>query len=57
MPSHSKDINELLSFYKGKNTEERQKFIIKNLRVETDIVEDDPSDGSPEADSEEEAAA
>lgn len=33
-------INELLSYYMGKNTDERQKFIINNLRVEKDIVEE-----------------
>ena len=33
-------IEELLSFYMGKNTPTRQKFIIENLKVELDIVED-----------------
>lgn len=32
-------INDILSFYMGKNTPDRQKFIIKNLRIEEDIVE------------------
>ena len=32
-------INEILSFYMGKNTPERQKFIIDNLKVEKDINE------------------
>lgn len=38
----SKDftITELLSFYMGKNTPERQDFIIDNLRVEKDPVEE-----------------
>jgi len=31
--------NELLSFYMGKNTPDRQDFIIANLRVEKDLVE------------------
>jgi topoisomerase IV subunit B len=31
-------INELLSFYMGKNTPERQTFIIDNLKVEEDLV-------------------
>jgi len=31
-------IEELLEFYMGKNTPERQKFIIENLKVELDIV-------------------
>lgn len=30
-------VNETLSFYMGKNTPERQQFIINNLRVEEDI--------------------
>jgi topoisomerase-4 subunit B len=32
---------ELLSFYMGKNTQERQKFIIENLKVELDPVSND----------------
>ena len=32
-----KSIGELLSFYMGKNTPERQKFIINNLKVELDL--------------------
>jgi topoisomerase IV subunit B len=32
-------INQLLPFYMGKNTPERQEFIIENLRVEEDLVE------------------
>lgn len=31
--------NQLLSFYMGKNTPERQDFIIENLKVEKDLVE------------------
>ncbi len=34
-----KTIDELLSFYMGKNTPERQKFIIENLKVELDFIE------------------
>ncbi len=33
-------IGELLSYYMGKNTDERQKFIISNLRVERDLAEE-----------------
>ena len=33
-------IEELLSFYMGKNTPSRQEFIINNLKVELDIVEE-----------------
>ncbi len=32
-------IQELLSYYMGKNTQERQEFIIDNLRVELDVAE------------------
>ncbi|WP_178985233.1 DNA topoisomerase IV subunit B [Winogradskyella helgolandensis] len=34
-------IEELLSFYMGKNTPTRQEFIIDNLKVELDVVEED----------------
>ncbi len=34
-------INGYLEFYMGKNTPERQNFIIDNLRVEEDLVEED----------------
>jgi topoisomerase-4 subunit B len=33
-------IEELLKFYMGKNTPGRQEFIIKNLKVEVDLIED-----------------
>lgn len=33
-------IEEMLSFYMGKNTPDRQKFIIENLKVELDAVEE-----------------
>ena len=33
-----KGIHPLLEFYMGKNTPDRQQFIIKNLKVEKDIV-------------------
>ncbi len=34
-------IHQLLTFYMGKNTPDRQKFIIDNLRIEKDIVEEE----------------
>lgn len=34
-------VHELLDFYMGKNTTERQDFIIENLRIEEDIVEEE----------------
>lgn len=33
-------IKELLTFYMGKNTADRQKYIIDNLRVEADLIEE-----------------
>ncbi len=33
-------IEEMLSFYMGKNTPTRQEFIINNLKVELDVIED-----------------
>jgi topoisomerase-4 subunit B len=38
--SDNEDIKTLLSYYMGKNTMERQDFIINNLRVEKDLVEE-----------------
>ena len=32
-------IEEILTFYMGKNTPNRQEFIIENLKVEEDIIE------------------
>jgi len=40
MLDKSMSIEELLSFYMGKNTPDRQKFIIENLKVELDKVEE-----------------
>jgi topoisomerase-4 subunit B len=37
--NHLHDTDALLSFFMGKNTPERQEFIIGNLRVEKDLVE------------------
>lgn len=36
--SRKESVSELLSFYMGKNTPERQDFIIQNLRIEEDPV-------------------
>jgi topoisomerase-4 subunit B len=41
----------MLQFYMGKNTPDRQKFIIENLRVELDLV-----DGEEDTDASEEVA-
>jgi topoisomerase-4 subunit B len=37
--AHLPDSDLLLSFYMGKNTPDRQEFIIGNLKVEKDLVE------------------
>ncbi len=34
-------IEQMLQFYMGKNTPDRQKFIIENLKVEMDFIEDE----------------
>ncbi|NVJ86113.1 MAG: type IIA DNA topoisomerase subunit B [Algoriphagus sp.] len=47
-------IADLLGFYMGKNTPDRQNFIIKNLKVEKDLALDDPKN-EPEAEEEEAA--
>lgn len=39
MLDSSTSIEQLLSFYMGKNTPDRQEFIINNLKVEIDVVE------------------
>jgi topoisomerase IV subunit B len=39
MMDKSTSIEKLLEFYMGKNTPERQEFIIDNLKVELDVVE------------------
>lgn len=39
MMDRSTTIEQLLSFYMGKNTQDRQKFIMENLKVELDVVE------------------
>jgi topoisomerase IV subunit B len=33
-------IEDLLSFYMGKNTPDRQEFIIDNLKVELDLIQE-----------------
>jgi topoisomerase-4 subunit B len=40
-------VQDLLDFYMGKNTPERQEFIIGNLKIEKDIVSDDGENNSP----------
>ena len=45
-------IVDLLTFYMGKNTPDRQVFIIDNLRVEKDLALDDPKTEQEEVDAE-----
>ncbi|CAN1562253.1 GyrB Type IIA topoisomerase (DNA gyrase/topo II, topoisomerase IV), B subunit [Flavobacteriaceae bacterium] len=40
MMDKNTSIEQLLSFYMGKNTPDRQEFIIKNLKVEFDVLEE-----------------
>ena len=47
MLSKNASIDSILSYFMGKNTQERQDFIIENLRVEKDINEE-KTDGSEE---------
>jgi topoisomerase IV subunit B len=42
-------IADLLGFYMGKNTPDRQGFIIDNLKIEKDIVHEDPAQEEIEA--------
>ena len=39
MMDKNTSVEQLLSFYMGKNTPDRQDFIIKNLKVESDVIE------------------
>ena len=41
-------VEQLLSFYMGKNTPDRQKFIIENLKIELDLIEDEENGQKPE---------
>ena len=38
---HQHSLKDLMTFYMGKNTPERQEFIIRNLRVEQDLIAPD----------------
>ena len=40
MMDKNTSVEQLLSFYMGKNTPDRQEFIINNLKVELDVVEE-----------------
>ena len=36
-----KSIDEILNYYMGKNTPERQVFIIENLKLEEELIPDE----------------
>lgn len=40
MMDNNMSVEGLLEFYMGKNTPDRQEFIINNLKVELDLVEE-----------------
>lgn len=40
MLDREQSVQQMLEFYMGKNTPDRQKFIIENLKVEMDVVEE-----------------
>ena len=46
------NLDHVLSYYMGKNTPERQEFIIENLRVELDIAEEQESERGRKGESE-----
>lgn len=48
-------ILDLLEFYMGKNTPDRQDFIIKNLRIEEDIIDEEPDPRVDESNTKEDA--
>lgn len=54
MIGHDTSIEDILTFYMGKNTPERQKFIIENLKVEKDLAEELASAEEEMAEQEEE---
>ncbi len=42
LPPKSKTIHDILNFYMGKNTPQRQEFIIRNLVIEQDLIDNQP---------------
>ena len=36
-------IQQILEYYMGKNTQERQEFIINNLKIELDLADETPA--------------
>ena len=54
--SKEASIETILSYYMGKNTQQRQEFIINNLRVEGDLEEEIAENDSSEDDQLEKAS-
>jgi topoisomerase-4 subunit B len=48
IPSEHKSVKEFLTFYMGKNTPERQMYIVDNLRVEKELEFNDKGESVPE---------
>jgi topoisomerase-4 subunit B len=48
MPEH-KSIKELLTFYMGKNTPDRQTYIVDNLRIEKELDFNEQPEPLPDA--------
>ena len=46
MFKREENLPQLLEFYMGKNTPDRQLFIIDHLKVEKDLLEEDPIENS-----------
>ncbi len=54
---HDTNLHQIMEFYMGKNTPDRQEFIIDNLRIEMDKVEKEAEDPTVAAETEENAIA
>ena len=50
-------IKEMLKFFMGKNTPERQEYIIRNLRFEHDIVKEEEEEGDSDTENVDEAGS
>jgi hypothetical protein len=48
IPSEHKSVKEFLTFYMGKNTPERQTYIVDNLRVEKELEFNDEGEVAAE---------
>jgi hypothetical protein len=46
IPSEHKSVKEMLTFYMGKNTPERQTYIVDNLRIEKELEFNDKGESA-----------